>query len=89
MRENCLGGDKKKKPWLVSIQRRCSLLEKKRFFGCPTGGTFEGSLNGSKWVFRTIFRTFLGSLESFLVIYGTFLDSWTCKEPSWEFSRGF
>ena len=28
--------------------------EKKRFFGCPTGVTFKGSLNGSKWVFRTI-----------------------------------
>ena len=38
-------------------------LRKKKFFGCPTGGTFKGSLNGSKWVFRTIFRTFLGSLE--------------------------
>ena len=55
-------------------------LRKKRFFGCPTGGTFTGSLNGSKWVFRT----FLGSLESFLVTYGTFLGSWTCKEPFWE-----
>ena len=46
----------------------------------PTG-TFKGSLNGSKWVFRTIFRTFLGSLESFwlyIYIYGTFLSSWTC-----------
>ena len=30
------------------------------------------------------FRTFLGSLEPFLVIYGTFLGSWTCKEPFWE-----
>ena len=25
-----------------------TLLEKKWFFGCPTGGTFKGSLNGSK-----------------------------------------
>ena len=24
------------------------LGEKKGFFGCPTGGTFKGSLNGSK-----------------------------------------
>ena len=31
-------------------------LRKKRFFGCPTGGIFKGSLNGSKWVFRTIFK---------------------------------
>ena len=31
-----------------------------------------------------IFRTFLGPLEPFLVIYGTFLGSWTCKEPFWE-----
>ena len=61
-----------------------TLLEKKRFFGCPTGGTFKGSLNGSKWFLRTIFRTFLGSLELFLVIYGTCLGSWTCKEPFWK-----
>ena len=65
-----------------------TLLEK-GFFFCPTSGTFKGSLNGSKWVFRTIFRTFLGSLEPFFIIR-TFLGSWTCKEPFWEpFHRGF
>ena len=48
---------------------------------------WKGSLNSSKWVFRT----FLGSLETVLVIYGTFLGSWTCKEPFWEplVPRGF
>ena len=25
-----------------------TVRRKKRFFGCPTGGTFKGSLNGSK-----------------------------------------
>ena len=53
---------------------------------------FEGSLNGSKWVFRTIFRTFFRFLRIiFGYIYGTFLGSWTCKEAflGTLFPRGF
>ena len=65
------------------------LEEEKGFFGCRTFGTFKGSLNGSKWVFRTIFRTFLGSLELFFVIYGTFLGSWTCKKKKKNFGEPF
>ena len=34
-----------------------TLLEK-RVVCCPTGGTFKGSLNGSKLVFRTILEPF-------------------------------
>ena len=69
---------------------RSPFLKEERFSGCPTGGTFEGSLNASKWVFSTILRSSLGFLEFFLVIHGTFFGSWTCKEPLGNpFSRWF
>ena len=52
-----------------------TLLEKKRFFGCPTGGTFKGSQMVLNESLEPFLEPFLGSLEPFLVIYGTFLGS--------------
>ena len=49
---------KTKRHHIVPNTPKCLLVPPTLFFGCPTGGTFKGSLNGSKLVFRTILKPF-------------------------------